>query len=443
MAKDLTIRLLGRPQVTKDDQVGYQRIVRQYVVEGYRASYAGINDSSNPLFLAVGTADEEFTDHYLVNQKIAPKQGSVDTAYLTREFVEIRDTHVQESVVTTNDVRRVRRTFVVLRAIHSLGYNSSEFNNHPQNNGGYEPWSYAPTSVKTPPISVAYGDDPGQIALPTNKPISKNPGVGYDTNGDHDQNLYDVLNGRTDVNTGNWLKGSAQVSMSQPGVDVWSVEWVTHAAPYWSAGVKQGKSSGFKPPKTVSFDEDGLRIVDFGTGSGGSTYNQIAQFNFFVVADTVPANFSSYWGGTGNLTPSVFVDIRFTAHEGSNTSTGHKQLIPNAVFLHKLNTDIRFPKSAGGDVSAATYSGSERKITLNGNYQSFGGSGVLKVDPDQLPLYQATPMIRGGGTISWVHTYNNTSSYATIAGVQVSPIFTSADSADNRKIWRVSMTYVG
>ena len=120
------------------------------MVEGYRASYAGINDASNPLFLAVGTEDEEFTGHYLVNQKISPKQGSVDTAYLSREFVEIRDAHVQESVVTTNDVRRIRRTFVVLRAVHSLGYSSSEFADHPQNSGSYEPWNYAPAVVKTP-----------------------------------------------------------------------------------------------------------------------------------------------------------------------------------------------------------------------------------------------------------------------------------------------------
>jgi hypothetical protein len=425
MAKDLTIRLLGRPQVTKDDQVGYQRISRQYVVEGYRASYAGINDSSNPLFLAVGTADEEFTDHYLVNQKITPKQGSVDTAYLSREFVEIRDTHVQESVVTTNDVRRIRRTFVVLRAIHSLGYSSSEFNKHPQNNGGYEPWNYAPASVKTPPIIVAYGDDAGQIALPTNKPISKNPGVGYDTNGEHNQDLYNVLNGRTDVNTGQWLKGAAQVSMSQPGVDVWSVEWVTHAAPYWSSGVKQGKSSGFKPPKTVSFDEDGLRIVDFGTGSGGTSYNQIAQFNFFVVADTVPANFSSYWGGSSNITPSVMLDFTLTRYEGHSTAFSFHQSIPNAIFQF----------STSGNVAGLADS-EPRKLVFKGNY--YNGNS-----PSALPTFKNVRISDGGGTISWNHTYNSNSSYASIAGVQVSPIFTSADSADNRKIWRVSMTYVG
>ena len=425
MAKDLTIRLLGRPQVTKDDQVGYQRVTRQYVVEGYRASHAGINDAKNPLFLAVGTEDEEFADHYLVNQKITPKQGSVDTAYLSREFAEIRGTHVQESVVTTNDIRRVRRTFVVLRAIHNLGYSSSEFANHPQNNSGYEPWSYAPALVETPPLSTAYGDDTDQIPLPVNKPITKNPGVGYDVNGDHDQNLYDVLNGRSDVNTGMWLKGAVQVSMSQPGVDVWSVEWVTHAAPYWSSGVKQGRSSGFKPPKTVCFDEDGLRIIDFGTGSGGSTYNQIAQFNFFVVADTVPANFASYWGGSSNITPSVMLDFTLTRYEGHSAAFNFHQSIPNAIYQF----------STSGNVAGLANS-EPRKLVFTGNY--YNGN-----TPSTLPTFKNVRISDGGGTISWNHTYNPSSSYASIAGVQVSPIFTSADSQDNNKIWRVSITYVG
>ena len=72
MAQDLTIRLLGRPKVTQDSQLGFQRIVRKYVVQGPRASKAGIEDANNPLFLPVGTADEEFTDHYLVNQAVEP-----------------------------------------------------------------------------------------------------------------------------------------------------------------------------------------------------------------------------------------------------------------------------------------------------------------------------------------------------------------------------------
>lgn len=411
MAKDLTIRLLGRPQVTKDDQVGYQRIARQYVVEGYRASYAGINDSSNPLFLAVGTADEEFTDHYLVNQKIAPKQGSVDTAYLTREFVEIRNTHVQESVVATNDVRRIRRTFVVLRADHARGYSTAQFAKHPLNGGGYEPWSYAPANVSTPPGVVTH-------SLPTDTGLTKPPVV------ENEALLYDVLNGRNDVNTGEWLKGTVQTSMSQPGVDVWSIEWVTHNTPYWSAGVKRGGASGFKPPQVVSFDEDGLRIADFGTGSGSSTYNQISQFNFFVVAETLPSDFANYWGGTANITPSVMLDFSLVAYEGHRNSFDFKSLYKNAIFKYDTNSNL-----AGGLATAIV-----RGYKFTGSYNT-----ALP----QLPKFKNVRIIDGGGTITWQHTYQASSSNATIAGVQVAPVFTSSDGAEKKKIWKISTTYVG
>ena len=431
MPKDLTIRLLGRPQVSEDDQVGYHKVTRQYVIEAYRSEYSEINHPENPLFLPVGTEDEEFTGHYLVDQKINPAQGTLDKAYLVRVFAEIRNTYVQESVQVSNDLRRVRRTYVVLRTIDNLGYSSSEFSNHPQNSGSSEPWDYAPTLVKTPPPPVGYN-------LPQSRSIIKEPGVGIDDN----QSLYAVLNSRTDVNTGVWLKGSAQVSMSQPGVDVWSVEWVTHSAPYWSAGVKRGGSSSFKPPKVVSFDHNGLKIIDFGSGGGSVAYNQIGQFNFFVVADTLPTDFASYWGGAANITPSVFVDFKFQSAEAGSGSFGHKQLIPNAVFTHYLNDKIMFPKKDGSEVQAATYNASERSITLDGEYQSSGGSSV-KVNTDDLPRYQATPMIRGGGIITWNHVYNASSTYANIAGVQIVPAFTSAYSKEHKKIWRVSITYVG
>mgnify|MGYP000147086968 CR=1 FL=1 len=113
MPKDLTIRLLGRPQVTEDDQVGYHKLTRQYVIEGYRAEYSEVNHPQNPLFLPVGTEDEEYENHFLVDQKINPAQGSLDKAYLVRVYAEIRDTHVQESVTSSKDLRRLRRTYVV------------------------------------------------------------------------------------------------------------------------------------------------------------------------------------------------------------------------------------------------------------------------------------------------------------------------------------------
>ena len=86
MAQDLTIRLLGRPKVTEDNQAGFNTVVRKYVVQGPRASKAGIEDVNNPLFLPVGTDDEEFAGYNLVSQAIEPT-SSMDKAFLNRTYV--------------------------------------------------------------------------------------------------------------------------------------------------------------------------------------------------------------------------------------------------------------------------------------------------------------------------------------------------------------------
>ena len=160
MAQDLTIRLLGRPKVTQDSQLGFQRIARKYVAQGPRASKAGIEDANNPLFLPVVTSDEEFTDHYLVNQAIEPT-SSMDKANLTRDFVEIRDTYNSESSSESGDLKRITRKYIVLRAQHARGYDVTSWANHPFNSGGRsnDPWDYLPSAIKnTEPTSVSYTD---------------------------------------------------------------------------------------------------------------------------------------------------------------------------------------------------------------------------------------------------------------------------------------------
>lgn len=115
MARDLTIRPLGRPKVSKDNQAGFNTLVRRYVAQGPRASKAGIEDATNPLFLPVGSTDEEFTEYKLVDQQIEPAQGSMDKAYVSRTFVDLRERWVSESITQTPDLTKINRKFVVLR----------------------------------------------------------------------------------------------------------------------------------------------------------------------------------------------------------------------------------------------------------------------------------------------------------------------------------------
>ena len=79
---------------------------------------------------------------------------------------------------------------------------------------------------------------------------------------------------------------------------------------------------------------------------------------------------------------------------------------------------------------------------ITGGYR-FTGGYYNGNPPSTLPTFMNVRISDGGGTITWNHVYNASSNYANIAGVQVTPIFTSADGQDARKIWRVSMTYVG
>jgi hypothetical protein len=614
MAKDLTIRILGRPQVTKDDQVGYQRIARQYVVEGYRASYSGINDATNPLFLAVGTEDEEFEGHYLVNQKITPKQGSVDVAYLTREFVEIRDTWssesfsqsrgfkkisrqfvclraahplgyseenfnkhphnnpdknstpgsytpivvasstplvseqfnipvnvefnhkwhpstfavdtktpgidvwsvawtspirpegepsitkdtqvgnqtvsrayvirgdyynknklfdvdnplflpvgtedheytnhylidqsvkprlnmqndaddtvedlgiivrtfveirntwVSESISASNDLKRIRRNFVVLRAEHPKGYSASLWPKHPSQGGQVDPWSYAPDVVTQAPTPIAY-------TYPTTSPLNKNPQL-------DDASLIDnLIKVSGEINSGAWIKGSAQVSSSKPGVDVWSVEWVTHTKPYWSsAGEKTTGSSSFKSPVAVTFNTDGVQILNTGGSGSGSTVGQAANFTFFAVSESVSTTLSSYWKGVSSSQPSVMLDFYLQPKVGGSPIT-FKQQLNNAVFNSTGTTNI------GG---LATSSG-----VVNG-YRFFGGYYNGDQEISELPKFKNIPISDGGGIITFSHdaiTESDTTSSPLT--VKTNPVFTSPDPYESSRIWRIVISYVG
>lgn len=656
MAKDLTIRILGRPQVTKDDQAGFQRISRQYVVEGYRASYAGINDSNNPLFLAVGTEDEEFAGHFLVDQKISPRQGSVDTAYLTREFVEIRDTwssesfsqsrgfkrisrqyvalrsvndlgysqanfqyhphisaqkeespwkylpkviedseptiseqfdipidvqfnqkwhrssvqvstqqpgydvwsvtwtspirpegeptitkdsragyqtvsrayvlsgeyysklklfddanalflpvgtsdheyanhylvdqqvkpllnlqadeadttedlglltrkyvqirntHVSESVSTSNDLKRLRRTYVVLRTNHDLGYKTN-WDRHPQNSQSYEPWDYAPDMISNPtPVSYGTADFKVGNKTPTLAVIED------DT--ESYPSLHSTLTAQNTFNNGVWLKGSTQVDMSQPGVDVWSVEWVTHSNSYLTTSSKRGGGSSFKVPNIVELDENGIRISDFGGSGSSSQINQVVSHVAFFVTNQVPTAVSNYWGGSANYTPSVMFDFYLEGY-ARGTELSASRLYQNSVYQVNTRANIEFPDKNGNKIIVAeknpyqitfvgAFDGPEFKTdvirTVPGEPITLGDGGIQKeqipitvkeTDPDKLPLYKGKPIIHAGGKITYTARFSNSNSYASLIGVTAVPIFSSADKAETRKIWKVTTTYAG
>lgn len=218
MAQDLTIRLLGRPKVTGDNELGFQNVVRRYVAQGPRASKAGIEDPNNPLFLPPGTRDEEFENHYLINQTIEPTTSTVDKAYLTREFIELRNSWYSQSHSDNGGFESLTRKYVVLRAENtdqnptvSLGYASSKWLKHPANTNNYNenPWDYTPKLVDdtTPLISD------------------------YDAGG---------------VGGFPWFKKNIAVDHSKPGVDIWTVTWQSPMRPTGRPKVTKDSAVGFQ-----------------------------------------------------------------------------------------------------------------------------------------------------------------------------------------------------
>ena len=193
MANDLRIRLLGRPQIENDSASGFQKITRKYAVEGPKVSQIGLsgNDDGIALFREVGEPDEEFNDHYLVSQVLTPGE-SIDSAILTRVYVQLRDTWYSEQTSESGDLKRMTRKYVALRnSSHTLaqlgtpeifGYSTNSWSLHPVNGvelkDSSDGWDKLPQLVlATEPNAVSYadGDQVGTIVADPPPAVEKTP----------------------------------------------------------------------------------------------------------------------------------------------------------------------------------------------------------------------------------------------------------------------------
>ena len=217
--KDLRIRELGRPKVSKDSKAGYNSIQRKFVVEGDKASRVGIlgREDGFPLFLEVGTEDEEFTGYHLVDQSLEGSPNTMNKANLTRTYVEIRDTWNSETVSESSNLKKVTRSYVVLRKNHAKGYSSVNFSKHPTpTSDNYDAWEYLPKVIlETKPKDEDFSSyvisattSPGSLAPPV---LSGVP-------------LFNAIS-----DTGGafkYLESNVKVDHTSPGIDIWSVSWV-------------------------------------------------------------------------------------------------------------------------------------------------------------------------------------------------------------------------
>ena len=314
MAKDLTIRLVGRPKVTKDSSLGFNRLARKYVVQGPRASKQGIEDPQNPLFLAVGTPDDEFGDDYvLVNQAIEPS-SSIEKAVLNRDYVEIRDTWHSESVSESGDLKKLQRKYTVLRAQHSKGYGAIEWATHPHNSNisNIDPWDYLPEVIKsTEPGTLGYnvfgnaGNTPEGLKQPMVELNGVSVANSVSINNEPHASLSDALSHARAIGflTAGWVRASATVDTSNPGVDVWSISWVAPVTDYWTSheGKKSNPGSS-APPSLFDFDSNGVKVLRLGKSAKGGTSQVVYKtYISFVVGSDPGKELSSFFNGEVQL----------------------------------------------------------------------------------------------------------------------------------------------
>ena len=459
MSRDLTIRLLGRPQVTVDQRTGFSKLSRRYVVQGPRATEDGINDPTNPLFLAAGTADEEFTDYYLINQSLAPASGTLDKAYLVREYLQLSSSAITEAFQQSNDLIRVRKRFAVLRNNdENLGYGTL-WSSHPSQSLVYamDPWQYAPSWVAnaTPGsrnYTVANADDA------TEHGFDESPQI-------EGQALGTYISSH--ASTGDWLKGYAVMSQAGSGLDIWTVEWVTHAPPYWQLGTGSGNRSRTSSVRVLSVDSSGVFEKDSLSSSGSVSYaTRIMSYTFFVKGESIPSELASIGGGSGNVSFTPVVrsnfDVTMWDAESGRSTALIREVAKQCVWDGDPSLNLTLGDGTSVEVGRKVGSTFEFDWTATPTdpvkYESKDISGntveLTSMDADGNPIMQVGPSDRAifnGKTIEAIHgkiswtmhrdSYSWSSSSGTFGQTrtQITPIF----SHGSEKIWKVAITYVG
>ncbi len=438
------LRPTGRPAYSLDGTTRLSSIVRSYHVTKELA-----DNLSSDLYAsnyAVGTADPENPAYYLVDLQVKPST-QVDLSLLTAKYLKLTAAPISESFTESVDLVRVRKRFAVLRNDHaSVGYGSS-WSNHPSQGGAFaNAWSYAPENAKTNPSSITYDYDAlvgyeytaeGEtvpedswepVILIYDKPGETNP---YS-----EVKLSDFLKNNA-YGAGDWLQGSASVSRAGTGMDIWTLEWVTHAKPYWTVGTVSAKSGASNAKRIISFDEFGTKIEDEGGTVTGEYLTKAETFISFEVAEKPSDSWTNIQGGsyTSSANASVFVDLFVEDHEGKSWAV--KQSFKNAVWQSSTNATISFTNSEGQSVGVAN-SGAFQ-YTFNYNGTPTDGSPL---EVDKLPIFQGKPIQKIGGRISWTMTSRQTTTTTgrvSNTSTSITPIF----SGSGEKIWKVATTYVG
>lgn len=436
---DLRIRQIGRPKISLDSALGLQQVSRRYVVEGPKVSKTGLNGDQGdnvPLLRPVGEADEEFTDHYLINQRIEPSQG-MNKAYLVRDYAKLRKTWLAESVSETMYLKTLTRRYAVIRAQSTSlgGYDTAEWGKHPsqqvdddEKEDANDPWDFLPELIQTTAPNATGNTDgtltAATVAYPVAGWTATPPQFGVDGGGDSQNLEANFASGWATPDT--WLPGAASVDTSNPGVDLWNVSYVAPALPFWA--LASSIKGGTKPPSIIEMDGNGFKVVK---NAGGVTGMTAYTFTFFFTGAALPTAFISYVGGTE---PVVSMDFQFGSLAGPSNVLSVKKIFKNAVFRHAMDFSVGFqmPDSGGAAVTVGTSQG-----TNNTSIIMKYPNGHTPADATELPTFQNQPFNRAGGRIDWDFGIDSSAAGVHLVNTKVRPVHSHGAS----KHWMVQLTY--
>ena len=99
------------------------------------------------------------------------------------------------------------------------------------------------------------------------------------------------------------------MSQAGSGLDIWTVEWVTHAPPYWQLGTGSGNRSRSTAVTVVDFNEHGILLDSTGSSGSVSYTTRIMSYTFFVKDSSIPSDLAKFGGGSGQFKFSPTVNF--------------------------------------------------------------------------------------------------------------------------------------
>ena len=255
-----------------------------------------------------------------------------------------------------------------------------------------------------------------------------------------------------------WLRGPVVVDSSQPGVDLWTVQWSAPQVPYWTMG--GGKKSASSYPGLVDFDHNGIKYFPGGSSSG---INQTYIYTFFVVASELPFSIAGTAGG--DTKPSVSMSIRMMQSQLMRSAIQIEKVFANTLWNLTTASKIKFPltnppwasstfraeNQAQGTPSTKMYREVAESVPgayifkysagFKGESTVAGASAwpdVSDLSDDQQaarPHYQGIALMNANGHISWSRSF--TSSGVNVLSIKSTPVTTY----EREKIWAVQVTF--